>query len=105
MSRTRGASTPVEQREHPVDDDLRLRARHEGARVGLQRQVPEVPLAEDVGQRLPRLTPHEQRLGGLGLAPAQRTLGRRVELAPRHAEHVLDDPLGFAAGVLDPRRR
>ena len=42
----------VEQREAPLDDDLGLGARHERARVGLQRQPAEVPVAEDVGERL-----------------------------------------------------
>ena len=51
-SSTRGAVEVREQREAPLDDDLRLGPRHERARVGAQRQPPEAPLAEDVGERL-----------------------------------------------------
>ena len=54
-----------EQREAALDDDLRLGARHERARVGLQRQPPEVPVAEHVGERLTRAAP-------LRRAPAPR---------------------------------
>ena len=43
-----------EQREAALDDDLGLGPRHERARVGLQRQAAEVPVAEHVGERLAR---------------------------------------------------
>src|SRR5919108_575526 len=70
-----------EQREAPLDDDLRLGPRHERPPVGRERQPPEAPLTEDVGERLPRLAPGEQRLQ----ARRKLSLGSRVERRPRHA--------------------
>ena len=43
-----------EQREAALDDDLGLGPRDERARVGLQRQPAEAPVAEHVGERLAR---------------------------------------------------
>ena len=42
----------LEQRETALDDQLCLGPRHECARVGLEREVSKVPVAEHVGERL-----------------------------------------------------
>ena len=55
--------------ECALDDGLGLRAGYEHSRVDAQRQPPEAPLAEDVGGRLARGAPlDERREACLGLA-------------------------------------
>ena len=54
-SSTCGSVELAEEREAALDDDLRLGPRDQRAPVDLQRQPPEAPLAEDVGERLARL--------------------------------------------------
>ena len=98
-----GGVDALEERKHALDDDLRLGPGHERACVRLQHQAAKAPGAEDVGKRLSHLAAHEQRLGSPDLAFVERPLGSGVELAARQAEHVADDPLRFAAGVLDAR--
>ena len=84
-------------RERPLDDDLRLRPRDQRAAVDRQREPPEAPLAEDVGDGLvPRAAGDELAIGGeLGLA--QRPVEVGVELDPRPAEHVREQQLGVEA--------
>ena len=56
--------------ECPFDDDLGLGSRDQRAPVGLQRQAPEAPLAEDVGERLSSFPADEVRVEGFDLLVA-----------------------------------
>ena len=98
MSSTRGAVGALEQREAPLDDDLRLRTRHERARVGLQRQAAEAPLAEHVRERLARLATREQRLDGA----VDLAVEVGVEAAARRAGDVREQKLRVDARRVDP---
>ena len=50
-----------EQRQRALDNDLRLRPRNERARIRLESQMTEAPLAKHVRKRLSLLPPGEQR--------------------------------------------
>ena len=88
-----------EQRERALDDDLRLRAWHERARIRLEGQAAEAPLAKHVGERLTLLAPGEQRL--------QRAVDLAVEVGVDagacRAEHVCEQKLGVDARRVDAR--
>src|SRR5581483_10160514 len=90
---------PVDESEDTLDERLRLRPRHERARVGLQREPAEAPLAEDVGERLASLAAGEERLESLHLLVRA---GR--ETGARRPEHVGDEPLRVDPGRLDAGR-
>ena len=90
-----------DQGERPLDDDLRLRTRHQRARVGLQRQSPEAPLAEDVGERL-ALPPALEKW----FEPRrQLPVAQRVDLSARDAEHIRDEELRVDARRVHSRFR
>ena len=78
---------------------LGFRPRHERAGVRLQRQPPEAPLPEDVGQRLSGLPAPEQRLETVDLVvePSHET-------GARGAEEMRDEPLRVDPRRLDARR-
>ena len=90
---------PRDRRERPLDDDLRLGARHERPRVRLQGEPPETPFAEDIGERLAAAAPLDERAECVSLRLGQRPLETGVELKPREAEGARDDQLG-----VEPRR-
>ena len=89
------------QREAPVDDDLRLGPRDERARVRRQRQPPEAPVAEHVGERLAAPAPGHQLTRGSALALVERTVVLRIELDPREPERPRDEMLGVEPRGLD----
>jgi hypothetical protein len=61
------ARPTVEEREAALDDHLGLGSRHERSAVGLQRQPPEAPLAEDIRERLSLPAPADELAVGVAL--------------------------------------
>src|SRR5437762_530376 len=91
----------VEERERPLDEELRLGSRDERSRVAAQRQSTEVPLAEQVGERLaPAAALHEAASDG-ELAVGERPLEGGVELDPGQSERVREQPLSVEARRVD----
>src|SRR5216117_3445154 len=79
----------LDRRERSLDEDLRLGSWNERAEVRLQRQPPETPLPQHIGERLPLSAPLEQ---GVEL-PRHLPLPLEQGLRARHAEHVRDQKL------------
>ncbi len=89
-----GPLDSLHESERAVDERLGLGPRHERARVRLQRQPPEAPLAEDVRQWLASLAAHEERL-----EPVHALVQAAREPRARRPEQMRDEPL-----CVDPRR-
>ena len=83
-------SIAVEQREAALDDDLGLGPRHERARIGLQRQPAEVPVAEHVRERLTRAAALHELARCCALGLGQRPVVLRVELDALQAERACE---------------
>ena len=94
---------PAEQREGALDHDLGLRARHERASVGPERQPAEAPLAEHVGERLARGPALDELAHGAGVGLVERIGPPGRELEPREAERVRGDQLGVELRRVDAR--
>src|SRR5262249_21332421 len=95
----------VEEREAAVDDDLGLRARHERALVGLERETAEVPVAEHVRERLALTTATNQLASRRALVVGERAVVLGVELDARKAERAGEDVLRVDARRRDAPRR
>ena len=101
-SSTRGVAMPVDDREAPLDDDLRLGPRHQRAGVRPQRQPPEAPLAEHIGERLAGASAAEQLAHLRQLLLAERPVELGVQLDARQPERVREQELGVDARRVDP---
>ncbi len=95
----------LEEREAPFDDRLRLWSRHECARVGQQRQPPEVPVAEHIGERLTSPPPLDELAGCGTLDLTQGSIVLGVQLHASEAEGACEQTLGIEARMLDAPRR
>ena len=71
-STTRGCLEPGDRGERTLDDDLGLGPRDERAGVGLERQPPEAPVAEHVGERLAAAAALDERACRRSLCFGQR---------------------------------
>jgi hypothetical protein len=99
------APVPVptsEQCETPLDDDLGLRPWDERAPVRLQRQPAEVPVAEDVGERLALSAALDELACSGALGIGERTVVLGVELDPRQAERACKQQLRVDTRGVDP---
>ena len=89
-----GLLDAVEEREAALDDDLGLGPRDQRPAVDVQRQPPEAPLAEHVGERLARAAPLDELAGTrparLVERPSRSCRARRAETP----EHVREQLLG-----------
>ena len=100
VEHARGFLIP-DQREAALDDDLRLGPRHQGARVGAERQAAEVPVAEHAarsGSRAPRRCTSSR--AAARSASLQRPVVLRIELDAREAERSCEQALGIEARAL-----
>src|SRR5262249_46621028 len=99
-----GLLEAVQVLERPLDDYLRLGSRHQGAFVGLERQPPEAPMAEDVGERLAPPSPPPGLLEGLAWFPRQLPLQLHVQERPGAVvAGAREQELGFEACGVDAR--
>jgi hypothetical protein len=89
----------LDARECALDDNLSLRPGHERARVGAQRQLPEAPLAEHVGERLPVAAPLDEGAGRCPLSFGERAVVLGVELDSLQFQRVGEQELR-----VEPRR-
>ena len=79
---------PRDVGERPLDDNLRLRPRDQRAPVDCEREPPETPLAEDVGDRLVPRAPRDELAVGVELLRAERPVEVGVELDPLSPERM-----------------
>ena len=86
-----------------LDHRLGVGARHEHAGIDVQRQPPELVIAEQIGDRLAREAPLDQRAiaGELGLG--ERLIEAGIELHPRALQDVREQQLGLETRGADPR--
>ena len=104
-SSTRGSLDPGDPREAALDDDLRLGPRHEHPRVDLQRQPPEPPLAEHVGERLAYARGGRPgHSSSASAASSSSPAAVRLKATPGRAEHVGEQDLGVDARRVAARR-
>ncbi len=96
-SSTRGSLIAGDPREAALDDDLRLGPRHEHTRIDRERQPPEPPLAEHVGERLAAFASGNRRLELDERGVAQLAAAVRPHGTPGGAEHVGEQDLGVHA--------
>ena len=101
----RGSVDAGDRGERPLDERLGLRPRHERASVGPEREAPEAPLAEDVGERLAAAAPLDERSRRCSLGLVQRLVEARVELEPGQAERLGEDQLGVEPRSVDSLSR
>ena len=96
-----GSLGAVEEREAPLDDDLRLGPRHERTRIRLERQPAEVPVAEHVGERLAAAAALHQLARRGALRFGHRPVVLRVELDACQRERAGEQQLRVDACRLD----
>jgi hypothetical protein len=100
----------AQDREAALDDGLGLGPWHERARVGLQRQPAEAPLAEDVGERLPQAPARQQLVQAIALVRVEHAVALDGHARPRQPERVRQQQLRvhlrrrYAGLVERPRR-
>ena len=83
--------------EAALDDDLRLGPRDQRAPVDRERQPPEAPLAEDVGDRLVARAARDEVAVAVELGVGERPVEVGVELDPLAAERVGEQELRVEA--------
>ena len=93
-STTLGALDAREQREAALDEDLGLRARHQGARVAAQLEAVEAPAPEHVGERLAAAPATHELAQEVDLGGLERAVVVEVQLEPLDPEHVGEQVLG-----------
>ena len=99
MSSTAGsARSAISSRQRSTSTSVSGRG-IENAGIDAQRQPAESPLPEHVRERLPRRAPRDE-LAEDALAIGRRLVAVRVQLGPRNAERVREQPLR-----VDARRR
>ena len=101
-----GSEDVAEKLEAALDDALGLGPWDQDTGIDDQRQPPEAPLAEDVGERLPRGSPRNERTESVELG-SRRLPPVGVQLTSAHTEHVGEQPLGvhLRRGTLGPLER
>ena len=78
-----------------LDEDLRFRARNEHVRRDFELEAPELPVADDVGDRLARGAARDERMVAVVEVGGRRDRGPCVSTAARsHAEHVTGEDFG-----------
>ena len=82
-----------------VDDELGLLARDEGAAVGLEEDLAEGRLAQEVLQGLAAAAPADQLTVTRKFRLLQGTVEVHVEVEALHAQHVAEEELGVQAVV------
>jgi hypothetical protein len=75
--------------EHRFDDQLGGRPGNEDVRVDFELQPPELPVSDDVGERLSRGAPGDERVVGLGKGFGLRAAGVTQIAFGRPVEHLL----------------
>ncbi len=94
-----------DRRHAALDDDLRLGARHERARVDREHEPPKAPLPEHVGEGLARRPALGEPVELVGLVRRERAVAVREHPRPRRPEDVGQQQLRVDARRVAPGRR